>query len=131
MSLGSRFLARVAKLPKRLSRARRQRGLRIRMKDGVELATTLYMPVMEGPHPTLLIREPYGLRGFGTVAEVYAERGYNVVLQAWLDLGLKGEHAVDLVGKAWVRRRPPSASMPASIRSSSGARFVGGARVAE
>lgn len=82
MSVASRFLARVAHLPKRLSRAERTRGIFVTMRDGSKLATTLYRPRLTGTHPTLLIREPYGLRGFAAVAEVYAERGYNVVLQA-------------------------------------------------
>ncbi len=82
MSIASRFLAQVGGLPKRLCRAERHKGIRIPMRDGVTLATTLYTPRLPGKHPTLLIREPYGLRGFGAVAGVYAERGYNVVLQA-------------------------------------------------
>jgi putative CocE/NonD family hydrolase len=82
MSLGTYFLARAAKLPKRRFRAQRTRDLRIRMRDGVQLETELFTPRAGGRFPTLLIRLPYGLHGFSTAAEGYAERGYNVVLQA-------------------------------------------------
>ena len=82
MSVGTFFLARAAKLSPRLDRARRTRGLRIAMPDGIRLDTELYRPRREGQYPTLLIRVPYGLGGFSTAAEAYAERGYNVVIQA-------------------------------------------------
>lgn len=82
MSLSSRFVADLAGLPKRLCRATRVRGIRIPSADGTELATELFLPSIKGPHPTLLIREPYGLSSFATVGEIYAERGYITVLQA-------------------------------------------------
>ena len=82
MSLGTFFLARAAQLPKRRFRAQRTRDLRIEMRDGIALETELFVPRAGGRFPTLLIRIPYGLRGFSTAAEAYAERGYNVVIQA-------------------------------------------------
>ncbi|HZY49659.1 MAG TPA: CocE/NonD family hydrolase [Devosia sp.] len=82
MSVGTFFLRRAAKLPKRLCRARAERGLMVPVRDGVRLETEVYTPRLEGKHPTILIRAPYGLRGFGTAAEVYAERGFNCVIQA-------------------------------------------------
>jgi len=94
MSLGTFFLRRAAKLPRRLCRARRQRGLVIRMRDGVGLETELYTPRLPGKHPTILIRAPYGLRGFATAAEAYAERGFNAVIQACRGTG-KSEGAFD------------------------------------
>src|SRR5690606_17490976 len=44
--------------------------------------TELFVPQNGVRSPTLLMRVPYGLRGFATVGEVYAERGYNTVIQA-------------------------------------------------
>lgn len=82
MSLASFFLARAAGLGRRKSGMQRTRNVRVAMRDGVTLETELFMPKLAGKHPTLLMRLPYGLRGFSTVAELYAERGYNVVLQA-------------------------------------------------
>lgn len=82
MSIGSRLLANVYKLPPRLFRATRTRNIRVRMPDGITLETEHYGPRREGRYPTILMRVPYGLYGFSTVAECYAERGFNVILQA-------------------------------------------------
>ncbi len=113
MSLASRFLAYLYKLPPRQCRARRTAGIRIPMADGVELATLLYEPVNPGPHPTLLMREHYGLSGFSTVAEAYAERGYNVVLQACRGTDRSGgtfepfihEREDGLATLAWIKKQ--------------------------
>lgn len=82
MSFASRFLADRFGLPKRKNRIRVTKGIMVTMADGVRLATMLFEPKLPGKHPTILMREPYGLSGFATVGEIYAERGYNVVLQA-------------------------------------------------
>jgi len=82
MSLASRFLAQLYKLPKRECGVIRTRDIRVPMYDGIKLATEHFAPNMPGRHPTILMREPYGLTGFATIGEVYAERGYHVVLQA-------------------------------------------------
>ncbi len=82
MSLVSRFVTGMYDLPPRKCRVRRTRKIAVKMDDGVELATELFQPKLPGQHPTLLIREPYGLSSFAPVGEIYAERGYNVVLQA-------------------------------------------------
>ena len=82
MSIASRLLARLYGLPRARSGVTRTRGIRMPIADGLTLETEHYAPRLKGKHPTLLMRVPYGLRGFGTVAEGYAERGYHVVLQA-------------------------------------------------
>jgi putative CocE/NonD family hydrolase len=82
MSSSSRFIARAFGLPKRKCGVVRTRGIRVPMPDGVTLATEHYAPKMPGPHPTILMRVPYGLRGFAGVAEVMAERGFHAVIQA-------------------------------------------------
>lgn len=82
MSLASLLLARAAKLPRRPGRAKATRGLRVRMRDGVMLETIVFEPRLAGRYPTLLTRLPYGTRAFQAAGEVYAERGYNVVVQA-------------------------------------------------
>ena len=82
MSLGSLALARFYNLPPRQFGTRRQRDIALPMDDGVTLMTDVYSPRAPGPHPTILMRLPYGRTGFGTVAECYAERGFHVVLQA-------------------------------------------------
>lgn len=52
------------------------------MRDGAELLADLYTP-SGPPQPTILIRSPYG-RGavFGMAARLFAERGYQVVVQS-------------------------------------------------
>ncbi len=114
MSLGTFFLRRAARLPPRLCRARRLRGLTVRMRDGIGLETELYVPRREGRYPTLLIRVPYGLRGFATAAEAYAERGYNCVIQACRGTGrsegefdpLANERNDGLDTLEWIKTQP-------------------------
>ena len=66
-----------------------QRGLRVKMFDGVELITDHYAPESQRLLPTILIRTPYGrneavfpsglMASFP--AQRFAERGYNVIVQ--------------------------------------------------
>lgn len=82
MSLSSLYLAWVEDLPPRQYGVRRHRGIGIAMADGVVLKTDHYAPRGAGPFPTILMRLPYGRRGFLPIAEAYAERGFHVVVQA-------------------------------------------------
>jgi len=114
MSVASRLLARTFGLPKRKSASTRTRGLMLPMRDGVTLETDHYAPKAAGTHPTILMRVPYGLRGFGTVAECYAERGFHVVLQACRGTGRSGGDFDPLVREredgldtlAWIKAQP-------------------------
>jgi hypothetical protein len=114
MSVGTYFLARAAKLPPRLDRARRTRGVRVAMPDGVRLDTELYRPRRDGRYPTLLIRVPYGMGGFSTAAAAYAERGYNAVIQACRGTGksegifdpLSHEREDGLATLEWIKAQP-------------------------
>ena len=64
---------------------RLERGVRCRMPDGVELVSDHYYPPQAGPHPTLLMRQPYGRDIASTVVYAhpvwFARHGYNVVIQ--------------------------------------------------
>ena len=58
------------------------------MRDGVELATDLYLPDGQGPYPTILIRTTYnkdaeskGVRFVAAMAKQYIDNGYAVVAQ--------------------------------------------------
>ncbi|NGP18277.1 CocE/NonD family hydrolase [Devosia aurantiaca] len=82
MSLSSLYLAWQEDLPRRLNGVRKTRGISLAMADGVVLKTDHYAPKGVGPHPTILMRLPYGRRGFGPIAEAYAERGFHVIIQA-------------------------------------------------
>ncbi|MGA3088399.1 MAG: CocE/NonD family hydrolase [Terriglobales bacterium] len=64
---------------------RLERGVGCRMSDGVELIADHYYPPGPGPHPTLLMRQPYGRDIASTVVYAhpiwFARQGYNVVIQ--------------------------------------------------
>jgi putative CocE/NonD family hydrolase len=64
---------------------RLERAVRCRMSDGVELVSDHYHPPQRGPHPTLLMRQPYGRDIASTVSYAhpawFARHGYNVVVQ--------------------------------------------------
>jgi putative CocE/NonD family hydrolase len=111
MSVASYFLGRSLGLGKRLCGTSRERGIRVPTESGLTLATEHFAPRLEGPQPTILLRTPYGLRGFAAIAELYAERGYHVVLQACRGTGgsdgtfepLRHERADGLATLAWIK----------------------------
>ncbi|OFE12707.1 hypothetical protein PHACT_05770 [Pseudohongiella acticola] len=51
------------------------------MRDGVQLATNVYVPEGEGPWPVILTRTPYDKDGIDRSVASYHERGYAVVSQ--------------------------------------------------
>jgi hypothetical protein len=95
-------------------RVRHLSRLPVAMTDGVILSTDLFEPIGAGPHPTLLMRLPYGRAGFAGVARTYARRGFNVVLQACRGTEESGgrfnplstERADGLATLVWLRRQP-------------------------
>lgn len=72
------------RLPARRNPVRVERKVEVPMRDGVTLLADHYVPVTTEPVPTILVRCPYG-RGFPYAllsAQLYAERGYHVLLQS-------------------------------------------------
>jgi uncharacterized protein len=67
------------------SGVRLERAVRCTMSDGVVLVSDHYYPPTPGPHPTLLMRQPYGRDIASTVVyghpAWFAAHGYNVVIQ--------------------------------------------------
>jgi putative CocE/NonD family hydrolase len=67
------------------SSVRLERAVRCTMSDGVVLVSDHYYPPQPGPHPTLLMRQPYGRDIASTVVYAhpiwFASHGYNVVIQ--------------------------------------------------
>jgi putative CocE/NonD family hydrolase len=64
---------------------RMERAVRCLLSDGTELVSDHYYPAESGPHPTLLMRQPYGRDIASTVTYAhpawFASHGYNVVIQ--------------------------------------------------
>lgn len=54
---------------------------RLAMRDGVRLATDVYLPNGKPPHPVILIRTPYDKNALKPLGEDGARRGYAVVVQ--------------------------------------------------
>ena len=77
-------LSRLLRLPPPSTEFDVPRGLRVPMRDGIDLIADHYVPATTSPAGTLLVRGPYG-RGWPFSAlfgAVYAARGYHVVLQS-------------------------------------------------
>jgi putative CocE/NonD family hydrolase len=77
-------LGRAWRLPRRRTKVTLTKDLPVPMRDGTILLANHYAPVTDQARPTVLIRCPYG-RGpqFGLLtAQLYAERGYHVLLQS-------------------------------------------------
>ena len=95
-------------------RVRRTRNIRVPMDDGVTLETEHFAPDRARPAPTVLTRIPYGIVGFRGMAEIYAEHGFNVVLQACRGTArsegefepLVNERADGLATLRWIREQP-------------------------
>ena len=82
--LTSHALSRVLKLPPPTTDYTVLRGLRVPMRDGVDLIADHYGPQTATPAGTLLVRCPYG-RAFpfsSLFGAVYAARGYHVIIQS-------------------------------------------------
>ena len=81
----SKIVQRIMSLPAPLDRhVDVVRSVPVPMDDGVDLVADVYTPSGVGPHPTILVRSPYGRGGaFGLLlGRVFAERGYRVVMQS-------------------------------------------------
>ncbi|HXO55511.1 MAG TPA: CocE/NonD family hydrolase, partial [Mycobacterium sp.] len=121
--LAARALARTLKLPVPTT-SYTVSGVKIPMRDGVELIADVYEPVGETVG-TLLARGPYG-RGFPfslVFADLHAARGYRVVLQSvrgtfgsagdFVPMAHEAADGADTV--QWMRRQPWSTGRFATI----------------
>ena len=100
------------------SGVRLERGVVCAMPDGVRLVSDHYYPVGEGPHPTLLMRQPYGRDIASTVVYAhplwFAGHGYNVVIQDVRGRGdsegefypFRHERSDGVATIEWLRTRP-------------------------
>jgi len=93
MSFISRLVGRRWQLPSPIHRKLKSDPLRIPMRDGVELLAIRRYAPGAGPQPTVLVRSCYGIAGpFGLIGTLFAERGFQVVLQNCRGIG--GSHGV-------------------------------------
>lgn len=85
MTLLSRLVGKFAKLPPaKLQPVMVERDLTISMPDGVVLLADRYAPRGSERPPTILVRCPYGRRGFFGLlyGRLFAERGFQVLVQS-------------------------------------------------
>jgi len=75
----------LASLPDRMARGRVNSDVMVRARDGIGLATDVYLPDGPGPFPTVLTRLPYGKTeaycAMPVVADLWNRRGYAAVVQ--------------------------------------------------
>lgn len=84
MTLWSRLAAQLVKLPSpQTTNVSVERDLTAKMPDGAVLLADRWYPTDDpGDRPTVLIRTPYGRRIMGPLGRLYAERGYQMVIQS-------------------------------------------------
>ncbi|HXZ61369.1 MAG TPA: CocE/NonD family hydrolase [Acidimicrobiales bacterium] len=88
MTIGSRIAAALVGLPApQTTDVAVERDLSVTMEDGAVLLADRWFPSRtpsraRGGLPTVLIRTPYGRRVMGPLGRLYAERGYQVVVQS-------------------------------------------------
>ena len=84
VTLASKALGRLAGLERaRTSEVSVERNLPAKMDDGAVLLADRWFPAGSGDDvPAVLIRTPYGRRQMGVVGRLFAERGYQVVIQS-------------------------------------------------
>jgi len=90
-----------------------RRGVVVRAPDGTGLLTDIYLARPARPLPVILMRSPYGRGVLGTIARLFAERGYHAVIQSTrgtfgsggrLDFG--AEAADGRAAADWIIRQP-------------------------
>jgi uncharacterized protein len=117
MTVLSRLVGRFAKLPPAKTHAVIvERDLEIAMPDGVLLLADRYVPRGSKRPPTILVRCPYGRRGFFGLlyGRLFAERGFQVLVQSTRGTFGSGgafdpyvnEHDDGLATVAWLKQQP-------------------------
>ena len=107
--------SRARKLPRATTDYEVTRGLRIPMRDGVNLVADLYSP-LPASRGIVLVRSPYGRRTpfSNEFARLYAERGFTVLLQSCRGTFGSGGSKMPFQGELedgadtveWMRRQP-------------------------
>ncbi|MFA5192754.1 MAG: CocE/NonD family hydrolase [Verrucomicrobiia bacterium] len=74
-------VARVKQFAKTAAEPPKAQTVRIAMRDGVHLATDIYMPQGDGPFPVILSRTPYGRNKKGQSGSGFTQGGFVFVIQ--------------------------------------------------
>ena len=84
MTVTSRLFAAMLKTGPAVTRdIEQRRDIAVGAPDGTPLLTDVYLARPGRPLPVILMRSPYGRRGpYGTIARLFAERGYHTVVQS-------------------------------------------------
>jgi predicted acyl esterase len=84
MTVSSRAFAAMVKAgPPVMREVTVERDVPVRAPDRADLLTDVYLARGREPLPVILMRTPYGRRAsYGTIARLFAERGYHAVLQS-------------------------------------------------
>jgi uncharacterized protein len=116
MSLATRAVTLLARIPPAETRSVTiRRDLEITMPDGVTLLADRYRARANGTEPVVLMRSPYGRgRIWALGARLFAERGYQVVVQSCRGTGGSGgefdayrhEAQDGLATLAWIEQQP-------------------------
>jgi len=75
------FLALAILMPSHLAVAQTQETTMVSMRDGVHLATDIYLPEGDGPWPCVLSRTPYNKNGNRGTAKRFVKEGFAFVSQ--------------------------------------------------
>ena len=116
MSFTSRLMSRLMHLPPAQTHdIAITHDIQIPMPDGVVLLADHFAPRTASKLPTLLVRSPYGRKGFfsALTALPYAERGYQVLIQSCRGTAGSGgqflyarhEHEDGLATIAWIKQQ--------------------------
>lgn len=68
-------------LPNSFAQEANEQVVMVPMRDGVNLATNIYLPEGDGPWPVVLTRTPYDKNRARRSADLYNENGYALVSQ--------------------------------------------------
>ncbi len=91
-----------------------ERGVKISMRDGIELSTDIFKPAGDGPFPVILTRTPYKKEMSELDGRFYARRGYAMAIQdvrgrfgsagAWEPFVNEKEDGYDTI--EWLAKQP-------------------------
>ena len=84
MTIASRTFAAMLKIgPATTTDIAVERDVAIPAPDNARLLTDVYLAKPDRPRPVILLRSPYGRGGvYGTMARLFAERGYHAAVQS-------------------------------------------------